>query len=194
MMRRGSPMTLAETASIFCETIVLQAALAEAPRAAQLFILENQIMGACQVVVDIYSRFLFESEFVRRRAEAELNPDELCAMMLAAQRETYGDGLDPEHLHPYMWVLKPHYYYPDLHFYNYPYAFGLLFGLGMYAIYQREGTVFVPRYKELLRSTGESKAAELAARFGIDIRTRGFWDGSLQVIGGQIEQYCALSV
>lgn len=194
MLRRGSPMTLAETASIFCETIVFQAALREAPRDALVFILENQLMGACQVVVDIYSRFLFESEFVRRRPAAELNPDELCAMMLDAQRETYGDGLDPEHLHPYMWVLKPHYYYADLHFYNYPYAFGLLFGLGVYALYQREGSAFVPRYKELLRSTGEGKVADLAARFGIDIRSREFWDGSLEVIGGQIEQYCALGL
>ncbi|MBM3318020.1 MAG: M3 family oligoendopeptidase [Candidatus Eisenbacteria bacterium] len=192
LLRRGSPMPLAETASIFCETIVFQAALSEAPPEARVFILENQLMGACQVVVDIYSRYLFESELVGRRAGAELSVEELCAMMLDAQRRSYGEGLDPEHLHPYMWVLKPHYYYPDLHFYNYPYAFGLLFGLGVYAIYQREGAAFVPRYKALLRGTGEGKAAELAARFGIDIRSREFWDASLAVVAGQVEQYCAL--
>jgi pepF/M3 family oligoendopeptidase len=194
MLRRGSPMTLAETASIFCETIVFNAALEQAPREAQVFILENQLMGACQVVVDIYSRYIFESETIKRRAQAELSADEMCEIMLDAQRETYGDGLDQQYLHPYMWLLKPHYYYGDLHFYNYPYAFGLLFGLGMYAIYLREGRAFVPRYKELLRSTGEGKVAPLAARFGIDVRSKAFWDESLGIIGRQIDRYCALEV
>ena len=104
------------------------------------------------------------------------------------------DGLDLQHLHPYMWLLKPHYYYGDLHFYNYPYAFGLLFGLGMYAIYLREGRAFVPRYKELLRSTGEGKVAPLAARFGIDVRSKAFWDESLGIIARQIDRYCELGV
>ncbi|MFH1144315.1 MAG: M3 family oligoendopeptidase [Candidatus Eisenbacteria bacterium] len=192
VLRRGAPMTLAETASIFCETIVFDAALADAPADARLFILENSLMGATQVIVDIYSRYLFETEVIRRRAAAELSADELCEMILDAQRQSYGDALDPAHLHPYMWLLKPHYYYADLHFYNFPYAFGLLFGLGMYAIYQREGAAFVPRYKELLRSTGEGKAAELAGRFGIDIRRREFWDRSLEIVGRQVEDYCGL--
>jgi pepF/M3 family oligoendopeptidase len=192
MLRRGAPMPLAETASIFCETIVFEAALAAASPAAQLCILENQLVGATQVVVDIYSRYIFESETVRRREQAEVSADEFCEIMLAAQKETYGDAVDPEHLHPYLWLLKPHYYYAGEHFYNYPYAFGLLFGLGMYAIYRREGAAFLPRYKELLRSTGEGKVADLAARFGIDIRTRGFWDESLRIVGGQVERYCAL--
>ncbi len=193
MLRRGAPMTLAETASIFCETIVFNAALADAPRDARLPILENSLMGSTQVIVDIYSRYLFESEVVKRRAGAELSADDFCALMLAAQREAYGDALDPEHLHPYMWLLKPHYYYGDLNFYNFPYAFGLLFGLGMYANYEREGAAFVPRYRELLRATGEGKAAELAARFGIDIRGRDFWDRSLAIVGRQIDEYCGLA-
>ncbi len=91
-----------------------------------------------------------------------------------------------------MWLMKPHYYYPDLHFYNYPYAFGLLFGLGVYALYRQEGAAFIPRYKGLLHSTGEGRVAELASRFGIDVRTREFWDASLKVIAGQVERYCAL--
>jgi len=192
ILRRGAPMTLAETASIFCETIVFEAALAEAPGEARLPILENSLIGATQVIVDIYSRYLFESEVIRRRAQAELSADDFCDLMLASQREAYGEAVDPEHLHPYLWLLKPHYYYHDLNFYNFPYAFGLLFGLGMYAIYQREGRAFIPRYKELLRGTGEGKAAELAARFGIDIRSRGFWAASLEIVGRQIEEYCQL--
>jgi pepF/M3 family oligoendopeptidase len=192
MLRRGAPMPLAETASIFCETIVFEAAIGSAAPPAQLCILENQLIGATQVVVDIYSRYLFESETIRRRAEAELGADDFCEMILEAQKATYGEALDPEHLHPYMWLLKPHYYEADTHFYNYPYAFGLLFGLGMYAIYRREGTAFVPRYKELLRATGEGKVADLAARFGIDTRSRKFWDDSLAIVADQVERYCGL--
>jgi pepF/M3 family oligoendopeptidase len=191
-LRRGAPMTLAETASIFCQTIVFNAALNSSPQEAQVAILENQLMDASQVIVDIYSRFLFESEVVRRRESAELSADDFCDLMIDAQKQTYGDGLDGEHLHPYMWLLKPHYYLESYNFYNFPYAFGLLFGLGVYATYLKEGSAFIPRYKELLRSTGEGKAADLAARFGIDIRSRDFWDGSLEVLKRQVDRYCEL--
>ena len=192
MLRSGSPMTLAETASIFCETIVTNAALKTAEPATKLGILENQLIGASQTIVDIYSRFIFESEVMKRRADAELSADDFCEMMLDAQRQTYGDGVDQDHLHPYMWLMKPHYYAHDYNFYNFPYAFGLLFGLGVYAIYEKEGAPFIPRYKELLRSTGEGKAADLAARYGLDITSRAFWDGSIRVIEDQVDQYCAL--
>ncbi|MCK4720459.1 M3 family oligoendopeptidase, partial [bacterium] len=192
IMRRGAPMTLAETASIFCETIVFNAALDEAAPEQQVSILESQLIGANQVIVDIYSRFLFESEVVRRRENADLSADEMCEIMLDAQKQTYGDGLDENHLHPYMWLLKPHYYYSDAHFYNYPYAFGLLFGLGMYAIYKDEGDSFIPRYKGLLKSTGEGKVADLVSRFGIDVRSKDFWAGSLKLYESSIERYCNL--
>ncbi len=189
MLRRGSPMVLAETASIFCETLVFNAALETRPPEEQLAILENQLLGATQVTVDISSRFLFESEVLRRRGKAELSAEEFCEIITDAQKEAYGEALDHDHLHPYMWLWKPHYYYADLHFYNYPYAFGLLFGLGVYARYQKEGDAFIPRYKELLRSTGAGPAAELAMRFGIDIRSRDFWSESLQVIAEQVDRY-----
>ncbi len=192
MMRKGSPMTLAETASIFCQTIVINAALESSPPEAQLGILENQIMDAAQVIVDIYSRYIFETEVVSRRAESTVSADDFCEIMLDAQRQAYGDGLDRHHLHEYMWLLKPHYYSHDYNFYNFPYAFGLLFGLGVYAIYLKEGESFLPRYKELLRSTGEGKAADLAARYGIDIRSRDFWDASIDVMARQIDRYCEL--
>jgi oligoendopeptidase F len=192
MLRRGAPMALAETASIFCETLVLNKALEQSPEEVEVTILENQLIGACQVIVDMYGRFLFESEVCRRRAAAELSADEMCAIMLDAQRQTYGDALDPEHLHPYMWLLKPHYYFGDLHFYNFPYAFGFLFGLGIYAIYRREGKDFVPRYNALLRSTGSGKVADLAGRLGIDVRSPQFWNGSLAIIAERVDRYCAL--
>jgi len=106
-----------------------------------------------------------------------------------AQKQTYGDGLDPQFLHKYMWTWKPHYYYAGLSFYNYPYAFGLLFGIGLFAIYQQRGKDFVTDYRNLLASTGEADAATLAARFDIDIRQKKFWEDSLGVIGKRVERY-----
>ena len=194
ILQSSTPMTLAETASIFNETIIVDALLAETADAdEELSILEEFLGGAAQVIVDIYSRYLFEKEAFERRAGAELSADDFCEIMVRAQKETYGDGLDQDTLHPYMWAWKPHYYRSDLSFYNFPYAFGLLFGLGLYAVYQERGADFVPEYDELLRSTGEGTAADLAARFGLDIRQRAFWEDSLEVIGQRIERYEELS-
>jgi pepF/M3 family oligoendopeptidase len=188
-----TPMTLAETASTFCETLVTEAALAEAASPAEeLSILETFLIGATQIVVDITSRFMFEQEVFERRAAAELSADDFCEIMLRAQRETYGDGLDGRYLHPYMWAWKPHYYRAELSFYNYPYAFGLLFGIGLYALYQARGPAFVADYEQLLASTGQAAPADLAARFGIDLRRPEFWRASLAVIEKRIDRYLVL--
>jgi len=193
ILQRRTPMTLAETASIFNQTIVTDALLAQATDPSEeLAILEGFLSDAAQVIVDIYSRYLFEKEVFERRADAELSADDFCEIMLRAQVETYANGLDPQHLHPYMWAWKPHYYRTDLSFYNFPYAFGLLFGLGLYAIYQERGDSFLPEYDALLRSTGEGTAADLATRFGLDIRHRAFWEASLKVIEERIEYYRTL--
>jgi pepF/M3 family oligoendopeptidase len=192
-LQSGTPMTLAETASIFCETLMTEAALKQAQSPfEELTILETSLQGATQVIVDISSRFLFEREVFERRAQAELSADNLCEIMTRAQKATYGDALDPATLHPYMWAWKPHYYRAELQFYNFPYAFGLLFGLGLYAVYQQRGPAFVTDYENLLASTGEETPANLAARFGIDIRSRDFWANSLAVIGRRIERYTEL--
>ena len=193
MLQSQTPMTLAETASIMNETIVQSAILSRAASDEEaLGILETGLIGDSQVIVDIYSRFLFESEVFKRRAKAELSADELCEIMAWSQKEAYGDGLDERYLQPYMWTWKPHYYSVGLPFYNFPYAFGLLFGVGLYAIYQQRGAAFVPDYQALLASTGEGTAADLAARFGIDIRRKDFWAGSLNVIGERVGRYIAL--
>jgi pepF/M3 family oligoendopeptidase len=188
-----TPMTLAETASIFCETIIVDAALADAKSAdEELSILETDLIGKTQVIVDITSRYLFETEVFKRREKAELSADELSELMLECQKQTYGDGLDERYMHKYMWTWKPHYYRAGLSFYNFPYAFGLLFATGLYAIYKREGKAFVPAYEQLLASTGEGTAADLAARFGIEIRSKAFWQASLDLIGERIDRYCAI--
>jgi pepF/M3 family oligoendopeptidase len=193
MLQQETPMTMAETASIMCETVVMQAVLEETSSPEdELAILETMLIGDAQVIVDIYSRFLFEKEVFERRAQAELSADDLCAIMEKAQRAAYGEGIDERYLHKYMWTWKPHYYFTHISFYNFPYAFGLLFGTGLYAIFRERGESFIPDYQQLLASTGEGVAADLAARFGINIRERKFWEDSLNVIAERINRYCEL--
>jgi len=189
-LQTDTPMTLAETASIMCETIVFNALLEQIddPKAEQA-ILETSISSDAQTIVDIYSRFLFEREVFDRRKKATLSADEISEIMLQAQRDSYGDGIDPEVMNKFAWTWKPHYYSTGLSFYNYPYAFGNLFAKGLYAIYKEKGAAFVEDYKALLASTGEASAADLAARFGIDIRSKDFWAASLAQIAPQIERY-----
>jgi pepF/M3 family oligoendopeptidase len=192
-LQQLTPMTLAETASTMCETIVTEAVLASTQDPQEeLAVLEAQIQNAGQIVVDIYSRYLFETEVFQRREKSELSADDFNDIMERAQKETYGDGLDERYLQKFMWTWKPHYYSSELAFYNYPYAFGLLFATGLYAIYKQRGAEFVEDYKNLLASTGEETAAKLAKRFGIDITKRKFWDDSLAIIGQHIDRYCEL--
>ena len=187
-LQRQTPMVLAETASTFCETVIRDAALREAAVAARIGILEGSLQDAFQVTVDITSRFRFEQRVFERRKERELSFEELCEMMLETQRETYGDGLDQSLLHPYMWAVKGH-YYSRLSFYNFPYMFGLLFGLGLYATAAEEPERFRAGYDDLLASTGRADAATLASRFGIDTRSPAFWEASLAQIIESIDQF-----
>ena len=187
-LQRNTPMALAETASIFCETLLTQSVLSSTTEPdRRLAILDYDLQGSCQVVVDIHSRFLFESAVFDRRRHHALAARELCELMLDSQRQAYGDGLDPAHLHPYMWAVKPHYY--STHFYNWPYTFGLLFGLGLYAAYQADPERFRQGYDDLLASTGLADASGLAARFGIDVGREEFWSSSLAVLAARIDQF-----
>lgn len=193
MLNRDTPMTVAETASIFCETIVRNAALENADRAETLDILEAFLRGACQVVVDITCRFMFETALFEGRQARDLAVQELNALMLDAQKRTYGDALDDQTLHPLMWAAKGHYYSSGRSFYNYPYMFGLLFGLGLYAEYRRAPDGFHDRYDALLASTGLAAPAELAGRMGIDLRSGAFWCASLAVVRDDIDRFVALA-
>jgi len=192
MLQRSTPMTLAETASTFCETIIMQAGLRRADAQGQLLLLESSLGGACQIVVDITSRYLFESRVFAARKERELSVDDFKRLMTEAQAETYGDGLDADTYHPYMWAVKSHYYSAGRSYYNFPYMFGQLFGLGLYARYQDDPERFVAGYDDLLSSTGLADAATLAARFGIDIRTPDFWTASLDVVRRDIDRFASL--
>ncbi|NPV88321.1 M3 family oligoendopeptidase [Coprothermobacteraceae bacterium] len=193
ILNADSPMPLAETASTFNETLITEIALSEADRDEQLFILEKSLQGDTQVVVDIYSRFLFESEVFKRRKDGPLSVAELKEIMTEAQQQAYGEGLDPQFLHPYMWICKPHYYSPGLHFYNFPYAFGQLFSKALYAMYKEEGEKFIPKYTNLLASTGKHDIRELGSLVGIDLADKGFWRMSIAFVEEQVRQFESLA-
>ena len=188
----GTPMPLAETASIFNETMLAHQVLGNASEAEQFTLLESSLMEVTQTCVDILSRYLFETEVIDTRADHAMTVDELKDAMLRAQDATYGDGLDKNVRHPYMWACKSHYYSSGLNFYNFPYAFGELFGKGVFAQYLKEGDTFVSKYNQLLRSCGSGTIAEVAASVGIDVRSVDFWRASLEVVKEEIDTFCQL--
>ena len=185
-LNQGYSMPLAETASTFNECVVMASAIAKAAdKDEQIALIESQLLDATQIIIDIYSRFRFEKSVFDNREEMFMNADDLCEKMIAAQKESYGDGLDHNVLHPYMWICKSHYYGPT--YYNFPYAFGGLFARGLYAQYEKEGTAFVPKYKKLLNTTPIAKAENVAKVADIDLTDKDFWRGALQTIADQID-------
>lgn len=190
-LNRDYSMPVAETASTFNECVVMAAAIRQAKsRDEELALIESQLQDVTQIICDIYSRYLFESMVLENREQQFMDADTLCGMMLKAQEQSYGDGLDPGFRHPYMWICKSHYY--GATFYNFPYAFGGLFARGLYAQYQREGAAFVPKYKKLLRTTTVATAEDVAQVAGIDLTDREFWRGALQTVAQQIDLVCGL--
>jgi len=186
-LQRRLPMALAETASIFCETLLFEHAAQRATDDGErLALLDVHLVGATQTVVDIHSRFLFETELCARRRRTTLSVADMKAAMLDAQEAAYGDGLHPDHRHEYMWAVKGHYFTP---FYNWPYTFGLLFGIGLYARYVDDPQRFRAGYDDLLSTVGMADAAALAGRFGFDVRERSFWAESLAVVGRHVDDY-----
>ena len=193
-LNSGYTMPIAETASTFCETLVCQAALKTATPAEKLVILENNIQSAAFVVVDIYSRFLFEDEVIKRREQGTLSVEELKDIMADAQQKAYGDRLDKNTLHPYMWLCKPHYYDADYNYYNYPYAYGLLFALGLYSKYLEEGESFTKKYSKLLEATGKNSLYEIGKIVDIDVRNQKFWNSSFEIIKEQINEFIRIEI
>ena len=186
-LQKRLPMALAETASIFCETLVMEDGLSRMQGDERLALLDVNLIGASQVVVDIHSRFLFETEVFARRQRRTLGVSEFNEIMLQAQTDAYGDGLDQSTRHPHMWVLKPHYY--GSHFYNWPYTYGLLFGLGLYAKYQSNPDQFRENYDTVLSRAGMDTAEELGQAFGIDVTDVAFWTSSLDVLRARMLDY-----
>lgn len=193
ILNQDYPMPVAETASTFNEVFLGDYALKHATsKEEKLALLESDLREKTQCIVDIYSRYLFESAVFEESQNRFLMAEDLKNIMLDCQKKAYGDGLDEDILHPYMWLCKSHYYSSGLSFYNFPYAFGNLFAQGLYALYQKEGTAFVANYKEMLRTTSIHSIEEDGAQLGIDLTKKEFWKASLQMIADEIEEFCAL--
>lgn len=187
-LKRTYPMTLAETASIFSEFLVFNGALKQSHAQERLSLVEHFVQDATQVCVDILSRFYFESEVFERRKDGELVPSELCEIMEDAQKRTYGDGLVV--YHPYMWAAKGHYYSSDFSFYNYPYAFGQLFALGLYHKSLESDASFAEQYKTLLAATGSLSARDVASLVDVDLADPAFWQQGIDLIKTYIKELC----
>ena len=192
-LNREYSMPVAETASTFNEVLVMNTAISESTdREEKLALIESQLMDATQIIVDIYSRYLFEASVFANRPTEFLSAERMSELMLDAQRQAYGEGLDENVLHPYMWLCKGHYYSGGLSFYNYPYAFGGLFARGIYAKYLEEGKPFVDTYKQMLRATGTNTVEDAAKVCGIDLTDVNFWRAGLASIAEQIDEFCTL--
>jgi pepF/M3 family oligoendopeptidase len=187
------PMTLAETASTICETIVQRGARAIVTNPAQeLALLEESLKGVTLNTFAIVPLFVFEQAVFAARAQRELAPLELEAEMTTAWRDVAGDAVDPETLWSTSWTMG-HFFIDSVWFYNFPYAFGALFALGLLAVREAEPDRFLDRLDTLLADSGMREAEELAAAFGIDLRDPAFWQASLDTFRGDVERYEALA-
>ena len=190
-LNTGYTMPVAETASNFNELIIVNDAIAKSEGEEKIQLIESQLQDCTQIIVDIYSRFLFEDEVIRRRKNTFLFAKDLEEIMTNAQKEAFGDGLDPDTLHPYMWCCKSHYFSAGLSYYNFPYAFGGLFSRGLYAKFLEEGEAFLPKYRELLKATTVDTVENVALIAGIDLTNPEFWRKSLDIIAQKIDEFIA---
>lgn len=188
-------MPIAETASTFCEHILVKSALESSKDDDEkLAILENDLSGTLQCIVDIYSRFLFEDEVFKRRINGFVSKDELCYIMENAQKQAYGNGLDHNFLHKYMWICKTHYYNADRNYYNFPYAYGVLFSKGIFSLYLKDKENFIKKYDDMLSITGKFSLYEVGKFIGVDLKSKDFWLSSLNLIIEDINKYCQIKL
>jgi oligoendopeptidase F len=190
-LQRDVPMALAETASIFCETLMVDTALSATTGPDRLAILDLDLCNATQVVADIHSRVLFETAAFEHRSRGPLSADQYCELMTQAQVAAFGNAVRADTLHPYMWAVKRHYYTSN--YYNWQYTFGQLYGLGLFARYRTDPDSFRAQYDRMLGRAGSDTASQLAAPFGIDLADVAFWRSSLDVLRDRIRQYLDLT-
>lgn len=189
-LNRDYPMPLAETASILCQTLMAKKMINDITDPNELLtVVEQSLQEDTQCVIDILSRFIFESDVLSKPISQPLSSNDLCEMMLNAQDESYGDGLDKDYRHPYMWLCKSHYYSAGLNFYNWPYAFGLLYAKGLYKEYLKDKEQFVKNYDQMLMNTGCMNVEDVAKLMNIDVTKKDFWIESLKFIEEDIELF-----
>ena len=193
LLLRDAPTPICETASLMNEVVFQSKTLEQLPAQQRFPLLECDLQECTQTVLDIYSRYLFEREVFALLAQRELLPEDFCRLMTDAQKAVFGDALDPQALHPYMWMCKVHYYIPEYHYYNYPYIFGLLLAKGLYARYLAQPDGFPQAYRQLLAATCSGSMEDIAAKAGVDIRSQAFWDSALDLIVKDIDAWISWS-
>ena len=184
-MKRGYPMTLAESASTFAETLLTDSLLADenTSDSEKLAIHNSNLERSVAFLLNIPMRYQFENQLYEERANGELSVSRLKELVLEAQRDCYGDSLDSEQLDPWFWASKLHFYKSSVAFYNYPYSFGYLFSMGIYARFREEGPSFLERYEDLLRRTGSDSPENIAKEsLGVDLESISFWMESISAV------------
>ncbi len=182
------PLTLAETASTFCEALAQRAARGLATPAQEVALLDGWLQAVSLNVFSTYSYFLFERELFAARRERELSPAELEGLMATARREVSGEAVDPETVNATSWTIV-HFFIDNLVFYNFPYAFGMLFSLGLLAAREANPEGFLERFDILLADYGMREANDLAAAFGIDLADPAFWRASLDSFRADVDRF-----
>ncbi|WP_339727495.1 M3 family oligoendopeptidase [uncultured Gimesia sp.] len=191
------PMNLAETASTFAEAVLGEQRLKAAKsKAEELQILDGMLGDSVSFMMNIHTRFLFEDRLHQERQEGELTPDRFSELMQQAQQEAYADALDESGLNPQFWISKLHFYISELPFYNFPYTFGYLLSLGVYALADTfsDPSEFAEKYRELLIATGCQVTEEAVANtFGYQLGEADFWNKSIDIIDRRVDRFLELA-
>lgn len=186
------PMTLAETASIFAENVVRDYLLEQVTsREEKLEMLWEELTSCYALMINIPVRFEFEKAFYTQRSQGELSPAQLCDLMSETWKEWYGDSMsEPD---PYFWASKLHFSISEMSFYNYPYLFGYLFSIGVYAQRESKGSHFYRDYVNLLRDTGSMMAEEVVQKhLEMDLSQPEFWQQSIDRVKTKIDEFESL--
>lgn len=192
-LNRSYAMNVAETASTFAEMIVADAAVKNAQSTGEkIALLEDKVQRSVAFFMNIHSRFLFETRFYEARKNGVVPAHRLNELMEEAQNEGFAGGL--QSTHPHFWASKLHFYITDVPFYNFPYTFGYLFSLSIYAKALEEGADFEEKYMALLRDTAIMTAEDLALKhLGEDITKEAFWEKGIALCVKDAEEFNALT-
>lgn len=189
------PMNLAETASIFAETLVTDAALAQTTdKMEKLMLLEQKIQSAFVMFCDLHTRYLFETSFYAERREGVVGTKRLRELMIAAQKRAFGPLLSDSGVHPLFWCSKLHFYITGAPFYNFPYTFGFLFATGVYDRAKKEGSGFAKKYQALLADTGSMSSEAVAKKhLGVDLASEEFWKAAVDSALSDVDEFVKLA-
>lgn len=192
-LNRSYAMNVAETASTFAEMIVADATVNQAEtKEEKLVLLEDKVQRSVAFFMNIHARFLFETRFYEERKRGIVPADRLNELMEEAQKEAFCGALGE--YHPLFWASKLHFHITRVPFYNYPYTFGYLFSLGIYALALEEKNTFEEKYIALLRDTASMTAEDLALKhLGADITKRDFWENAIKLAVQDAEAFLQMT-